>query len=370
MRLWKRASAVFKDQNSIWLANFSRRTALRHPDIEKSVIRATSHHHFSFDHRDVDRVCEWLRISPSTNLKPILWSISNRIEKSRSWIVALKGLYLMHNVANSRIPCVKKIGRLPFDLSNFNDGHTPQAKTWPFSAFIRAYYTFLDQKSTLIFQHSEEKGSDGFSIMQELVLLQKLQALIDLLMQMKPQLRAASDPLILDVMDGIIIEIYDIYSRICRGIAIVLMNIYSGGKAEATMALNVVQKATQQGEELSYYFEFCQEIGVVNASEFPVVDRIPEEGIHELEQIINGFDEWKQNEEKAIVVVKSEPEKINNHHEGNKESYMKELRTIITDKWEKFDEDFAPKNPFIVTSGPLKTYNSKHQELPDLISFL
>ncbi|KAI3453221.1 hypothetical protein Pfo_009884 [Paulownia fortunei] len=369
MRLWKRASGVLKDQNSLWQANLSRRTGLRNPDIEKAVIRATSHYDLSFDMRNVDRVCEWLRLSPF-NLKPILWSVSNRMEKTRNWVVALKGLYLMHNVMNSRIPCVKKIGRLPFDLSNFNDGHARQAKTWPFNAFIRAYYAFLDQKSTVIFQHAAEEKGEGFLIMQELVLLQKLQALIDLLMQIKPQSKAAFVPLILHVMDGIIIEIYDLYSRICRGIAIVLMNIYSAGKAEATMALSVVQKATQQGEDLSFYFEFCQEIGVVNASEFPVIDRIPEEGIHELEQIIKGFsdksivDESEQHDEKAIVVREAEK----NNNEG-KYLYRDEFRTIITDNWEKFDEDFVPKNPF---ASPLMTYvhGSKNQEPPDLISFL
>ncbi|KAK6146651.1 hypothetical protein DH2020_020520 [Rehmannia glutinosa] len=248
-------------------------------DNNKAVIRATTHYDLSFDTRNVDRVCEWLRLSPF-NLKPILWSVSNRMEKTRNWVVALKGLYLMHSIANSKIACVRRIGRLPFDLSNFNDGHARQAKTWPFNSFVRAYYAFLDQKSTVVFQTAAEEKSagEGFSIRQELVLLQKLQSLIDLLMQIRPQGRAVFVPLILHVMDGIIIEIYDLYSRICRGIAIVLMNIYSGGKAEATMALNVVQKATQQGEDLTLYFEFCQEIGVVNASEFPVIDRIPDEG--------------------------------------------------------------------------------------------
>ncbi|PIN19428.1 Clathrin assembly protein AP180 [Handroanthus impetiginosus] len=358
MRLWRRASGIFKDQNSIWLANLSRRTALRNPDIEKAVIRATTHYDLYFDRRNIERVCEWLRISPF-NLKPILWSVSNRMEKTRNWVVALKGLYLMHNVTNSRVPCVRKIGRLPFDLSNFNDGYGRQSKTWPFNTFIRAYYAFLDQKSTVVFQQTEEKG-EGFLMKQELVLLQKLQALIDLLMQIKPQAKATFVPLILDVMDGIIIEIYDLYSRICRGIAIVLMNIYSANKAEATMALSVVQKATQQGEDLSYYFEFCQEIGVVNASEFPVIDRIPEEGLHELEQIIKSFseDEPKQHEEKAIVLREAK-KSIN---EG-KSFYRDDLRTIITDKWEKFDEDLVQKNPF---ESPLTTYN---QELPDLISF-
>ncbi|KAL0326789.1 UNVERIFIED_CONTAM: hypothetical protein Sangu_1756900 [Sesamum angustifolium] len=46
-----------------------------------------------------------------------------------------------------------------------------------------------------------------------------------------------------------------------------------------------------------------------------------------------------------------------------------EFRTIITDKWESFDDDFMYKNPF---GSPFLTYvqGSKHQEVPDMISFL
>ncbi|KAL8520755.1 hypothetical protein ACS0TY_011342 [Phlomoides rotata] len=340
MGLWKRASGALKDRTSLWQANLTRRTALRNPDIEKAVIRATRHRESAFDRRNADRVCEWVRLS-DFNLKPVLWSVSNRMEKTQNWVIALKALYLMHAVMNSRAPCVKKIGRLPFDLSNFEDGHLPPSKAWPYNALIRAYYAFLDQKSTAVFQHAEDER-EGFVMMNEVVLLQKLQNLVDLLMQIKPASRAVFVPLVRNVMDVIIIDIYDIYSRICRGIAIVIVNIYSAGKAEATMALNLVQKATQQGEDLINYFEFCHEIGVVNASEFPVFDRVPEEGIQELEQIIKRFDsdklmimdiEEKDHEEKAIVAVEKKKKKNDSG-----------LKTVITDNWERFDEDFATKS--------------------------
>ena len=363
MGLWKRASAALKDRNSLWQANLTRRTALRNPDIEKAVIRATRHRDSTFDRRNADRVCEWIRLS-HFNLKPILWSISNRVERTRNWSVALKSLHLTHAVMNTKAPCVAKIGRLPFDLSNFEDGHLPPSKSWPYNALVRAYYAFLDQKSTTVFQHAaEEKTNDenveAREMIKELDLLQKLQNLVDLLMQIKPASRAVFVPLVLNVMDAIVIEIYDIYSRICRGIAIVILNIYSAGKAEATMALNLVVKATQQGEDLINYFEFCHEIGVVNASEFPVFDRVPEEGIRELEQIIRRFDsdklmimdveyEEEEDEKKTIVVV--EKKKSNERVNG--------LKTVITDNWEKFDEDFAAKNNTIVVTKNI---------MPDLI---
>ncbi|KAL2509744.1 putative clathrin assembly protein [Forsythia ovata] len=383
MRLWKRASGVLKDKNSLWLASLTKRTSLRNPDIEAAVIKATSHDEFSIDFKNSDRVYKCIRFSPS-HIKPLVWSISNRMDRTRYWVVALKGLMLMHGVINCKVPSVPKIGRLPFDLSNFKDGHQKSGKIWPHNAFVRAYYRFLDQKSVFVFQTYVGEGRDAhkvFGIMQELVLLQKLQVLLDLLMQIKPLSNAAMVPLVLEAMDRIVIEIFDVYGEICRGIAIVLMNIYSSGKVEATMALKILQKAMIQGEQLSSYFEFCHDIGVVNASKLPSIERVPEDGILELEQIIKGFSEkswdaeWvqKQQEEKAIVVRDTQEEKAIVMNSRN------DFKTIITDKWEKFDEDLiiiSQENPTAVSKNPFSAASltlpppQHHQELPDLISFL
>lgn len=331
MRLWKRASDALKDQSSLWQASLARRTALRNPEIDKAVIRATSHHDSSAsDRRNVERVREWLRLSPS-NLKPILWSLSTRMEKTRSWAVALKGLLLTHALLNTSTS-TRTIGRLPFDLSAFSDAHTRHC---PFDAFVRAYYAFLDHKSATIFQLSAaEDNREGFLMPLELLRLRKLQTLVDLLVQIRPAPPAAFAPLVLDVMDGVVAEIYDVYGRICRGIAIVLLNIYSAGRAEAATALRIVHKATRQGDDLAYFFHFCQEIRVANAADFPVIDRIPEEGIHELEQIIEG-----------LTTTNSE------------------FKTVITEEWERFDEDSA----FPATCA--QQQGSTTQEPPDLITF-
>lgn len=358
MRLWKRASGAFKDQSSLWRANLTRRTFLRNPDIDKAIIRATSHRDFSSsaDRHNLDIVCEWLRLSPH-NLKPILRSLSARMDRTRSWPVALKGLLLTHALINCNSSAVSAIGRLPFDLSAFRDAHAPRAGAWPLNAFVRAYYAFLDQKSATAFQIAGEKPPEppsGFAMRRELLSLQRLQALLDLLLAIKPASTAAFVPLVLDVMDGVIVEIYDVYGRICRGIAMVLLNIYSAGKAEAAVALAVVNKATKQGEDLTYFFQFCQEIRVVNAANFPAIDRIPEEGIQELEQIIEELstsDRFDCEDDDAIVAKESD----------DMDFYLKvEFKTVITDKWEKFDEDLVAKTAVVI----------RNQEPPDLITFV
>ncbi|KAF5750061.1 putative clathrin assembly protein [Tripterygium wilfordii] len=381
MKMWQRAAGALKDRNSILVSSLARRTSARNPALEEAIIKATSHDDTGIDYRNVNRVFAWVRASPVT-LKPLMYAISMRMGKTHSWIVALKGLMLMHGVFCCKTSAVKWIGRLPFDLSNFQDCHSNPYKIWGFEAFVRAYYAFLDQRS-VVFYDKTSKPSEG-PLMQELERLQKWQLLLDLLMKIKPQARNVRVILILEAMDCVIIELCETYSRICNGISRVLLNIYSANKTEAALALKVLQKATTQGEQLSVYFELCRDFGVINATDCPNVKKIPEEDILELERIINGVSKKEAEEDgySTDIVVR-----------GNMELTTRDgLQTIITDKWETFDEDFKvneglmigfyerkiTNNPFEISPNndllPLVPINvigapASKQELPDLISF-
>ncbi|XP_043721088.1 putative clathrin assembly protein At1g25240 [Telopea speciosissima] len=343
MRLLKRASAVLKDRNSIYLAKLSRKNSSRHVELESAIIKATSHDEFSVDHKNAQRVFTWIRTSSS--FKPFIWSLSKRIEKTRSWVVAIKGLMLLHGIFCCNVPAVRRIGRLPFDLSEFTDGHLKTTKSWGFNAFVRAYFAFLDQRSAFLScipprdDQKDDKDKDGSSMMKVLIELQRLQTLLDMLIQIKPCTDGMNVRLILEAMDCIVIEIFDVYSRMCSGIAGVLVGIFKAGKKEAVMALHVLQKAASQGEELSLYFEFCKDFGVLNASELPRVEQIPEEDIRDLEQMISEKVSEKMNNnenhgDRAVMPI--------DEQEDPDKSLMKK-KTIVTQTWEMFDDEFKGK---------------------------
>ncbi|RVW34600.1 putative clathrin assembly protein [Vitis vinifera] len=89
MKLWNRASGNLKDRNSIWMASISRRSPNRNPDLEAAIIRATSHDETYVDYRNAQRVFAWVKTSPAY-LKPLIWALSKRMEKTRSWVVPSK----------------------------------------------------------------------------------------------------------------------------------------------------------------------------------------------------------------------------------------------------------------------------------------
>ncbi|KAL7001083.1 hypothetical protein U1Q18_002236, partial [Sarracenia purpurea var. burkii] len=92
-------------------------------------------------------------------------------------------------------------------------------------------------------------------------------------------------------MDCVIIEIYDIYRRICKGICNVMGRICS-----------VWKKSTLQGEELYLYLEFYRDIDVLNLGNCSKVERMPEESIQEVKRIINGDSKISEMKNKAIVM--------------------------------------------------------------------
>ncbi|KAK5839173.1 putative clathrin assembly protein At1g25240 [Gossypium arboreum] len=387
MKLWKRAVGAVKDKNSIVVVYVSRRNSFRNPELEAAIIKATSHDELLIDKRSAQVVFSWIRASP-VSLGPLIWALSRRMEKTRSWVVAIKGLMLMHGIFHCKAPVVQMMQRLPFDLSTFSDGHSKPSKTWGFNSIIREYFAFLDQRAAIFLeqdnQNNNNKVEERSLLVQQLLKLEKWQSLLDLLLHIRPRAENMKVRLIMEAMDCVIIEIYDVYSIICNEIAKISLKIYSVTKHEAAMALRVLQKAMKQSEELSLFFEFCKEYGVLNSTELPTVTRIPEEDVEELERIMNGV---------------SVPEKTINYKEGFEEMNQMEmtavveedtrgtLRTIITDKWVVFDEndekqygfsnetkivaeDDAGKDHLLLPLVPINNvpvYNP--YELPDLISF-
>ncbi|VVA92458.1 unnamed protein product [Arabis nemorensis] len=360
MKLWKRASGALKDRKSLFSIGFSRKTSFRNPDLDSAIIHATSHDDSSVDYHNAHRVYKWIRSSPA-NLKPLVHALSSRVNRTRSWIVALKALMLVHGVLCCKAPSLQEIRRLPFDLSDFSDGHSRPSKTWGFNAFIRAYFSFLDQYSFFLSDQirRRHKKSQVDSVNLELESIQKLQSILHMLLQIRPMADNMKKTLILEAMDCVVIEIFDIYGRICSAIAKLLIKIHpAAGKAEAVMVLKIVKKATSQGEDLALYFEFCKEFGVSNAHEIPKFVRIPEEDIQAIEKVINGVEEKVETkekeeeleEEKGIILVE-----------------RPELQTIITDKWEIFEDDYCFTSKEIKETDQSRKYNVDPRPLPLIV---
>lgn len=369
MRLWKRAYGALKDKNSILIANLSIKKTSWNSEFEVAIIKSTSHDESKLDYKNTRRVFAWLHASPD-HLTLLLCSLSLRLQKTRCWVVAIKGLVLIHGALRCNTLAVRKIGRLPFDLSDYKDSCRKSGGFLGLDDFVQSYFSFLDQRTAFLFldRNGDEKGTES-ALVQELVKVRQWQTLLDMLLQIKPELSVIEKGLVYEVMDCLVIEIFSFYNRIRNGISRLLSGVSAARKVEAAMVLEVLQKACNQNEHLSRYMSFCRENGVGNASKFPKIEPYHVRHILEVEQIVN-----RGTEDQAMVVKRLEPEK----KEEEEPKWV--LKTIITDKWEVFDEDplssgkdfpgFLGNQTVVENPCPAPlNYLPYQYELPDLITF-
>ncbi|CAD6245457.1 unnamed protein product [Miscanthus lutarioriparius] len=360
---WRRAAAAVKDRRSLYLTCVAAlrprpasgvAAALRSPELEAAVIRATSHDERSVDYGSAARVLALARASPPA-LQPLMWELARRAGRTRCWAVALKALMLAHGLLlrSDAAPRAARLGRVPFDLADFRDRSSPPSKSSGFSAFVRAYFRFLDTRSLFAAQELDDdagSGSGGGEAADDgedarLDRVSKQQHLLDLLMQIRPYGDGMERGLILEAMDCVVIEIFEVYSQICTGIARFLVAVLGSApttprprpgetlaaarRRRGVQGMRVLRKAAEQSAQLSSYFDLCRGLGVLNAAEFPAVERVPEDDIRDLEKIImNHVVEESGKEEKETKALVDAVEET-----------RPASKTVVTKEWVVFDDD-------------------------------
>lgn len=321
-RWWKRATSAVKDRCSICLAQacLNRRHSTgfyRNPDIERAVILATSHEDTKMDYKNVQRALSWFKISPTTSLDPLLWALSRRMRRTRDWVVVLKGLLLFHSMilcsestsdVNGHHP---PIGRLPFDLSMFRDRSlSDEGNSWKFNTFVRAYYQFLDRRSILL------QLDGGPEDDNELGKFQRRQDLMELLMQIMPTGDGMKTPLILEAMDCVIVEIYQIHKSINHSVNQTLMAFSSRSfpipsyfVTVGIKEVGILKRAKKQSSNLADYLDVCKELGVLNANQLLTIEfqTVPEELIKNLETLLR---ESSDNDEETSQKKSAPPHQM------------------------------------------------------------
>lgn len=146
-RSLRKALGAVKDQTSIALANVA---GTRVPELDIALVKATSHEEAPVDDK---YVAEILQLTSSSRgcVNSCVAGLARRLGKTRNWIVALKTLMLTHRLMHEGDPQfeteLKHAGRRGtrmLNLSHFRDDSNSSA--WDYSAFVRTYALFIDEK--------------------------------------------------------------------------------------------------------------------------------------------------------------------------------------------------------------------------------
>ncbi|KAG6494606.1 putative clathrin assembly protein At1g25240 [Zingiber officinale] len=355
---WRRVMGTVKDKWSVYLVKTvgGRHYLRRRPEVDAAVIRATSHDEMSVDYKSAGRVFTWARAAPSSLMAPLMWAVGRRASRTRSWPVALKCLLLAHGLllCSDDAPPSARVGRLPFDLSDFRDRSSASPG---FSAFVRAYFNFLDHRSLFSSVGSAVSPSPAADLEDgddDLEGLKRLQVLLDLLMQIQPYADSMAVGLVLEAMDCVVIEIFEVYSGICSGIARFLVGVHGSNsgdvdkrvKRRRAMGIRILRRAAAQSAQLSSYFDLCRSLGVLNAADLPRVEGIPEKDMNDIEALMLGGAPAANTAAFTSAAEKQEEEE----EEGKRARAALDSATMISRKWVVFDDEGNVGNTTLLRS--------------------
>ncbi|XP_042519380.1 putative clathrin assembly protein At2g25430 [Macadamia integrifolia] len=156
------AIGAVKDQTSIGIAKVASSTA---PELEVAIVKATSH---DDDPADEKYIMEILKLTSYSSgyVNACVSMVSKRLGKTRDWIVALKALILVHRLLADGDPVFQREilyatrrGTRLLNMSDFRD--EAHSHSWDFSAFVRTYSLYLDQRLECIMYERKQRGSGG-----------------------------------------------------------------------------------------------------------------------------------------------------------------------------------------------------------------
>lgn len=144
----RKALGAVKDQTSIGLAKVSNTSTVS--DLDVAIVKATRHNEFPAEEKHIREILS-LTCYSRAYVSACVSTLARRLGKTKSWTVALKTLILVHRLLSDGDPAYEveiysatRRGMRMLNMSDFRD--TSRSDAWDFSAFVRTYALYLDER--------------------------------------------------------------------------------------------------------------------------------------------------------------------------------------------------------------------------------
>ncbi|MCO5579295.1 hypothetical protein L7F22_033149 [Adiantum nelumboides] len=320
----RKAFGAVKDHTSISIAKVGSAGSV--PEVEIALLKATSHEETPLEEKYVQELL-YVTAGSREHVDVCIASLGKRLRKTHNWIVAIKTLMLAHRllrdgdlVIEQALTSARKKGMRVLNVHAFRD--ESHSNGWDFSAFVRAYGLYLDQRlefsmpafspskppkspgnisscdqghrhssaspsasgsdddRSRVKPHSSHRRRKPVKKMRPPELMQKFplfQRLLERILACRPSGAAKSSRLVLFALHAIVRESFLVYSDIRDGMAILLDAFFDLEQLDCISAFDVYTKAAKQVDELISFYSICKTLGVCKATEYPTVEKISEE---------------------------------------------------------------------------------------------
>ncbi|KAK6272925.1 hypothetical protein POUND7_010008 [Theobroma cacao] len=301
---FRKAYGALKDSTKVGLAKVNS----EFKDLDIAIVKATNHVECPPKERHVRKIFSATSVvRPRADVAYCIHALAKRLSKTRSWIVAIKILIVIHRTLREGDPTFREEllnyshrGHI-LQISNFKDDSSPLA--WDCSAWVRTYALFLEERlecfRVLKYDIEAErltKSSPGTSkahsrtrLLASNELLDQLPALQQLLYRLvgcEPEGAAYSNYLVQYALALVLKESFKIYCAINDGIINLVDMFFDMSRHDAVKALNMYKRAGQQAENLAEFYEYCKGLDLARNFLFPTLRQPPPSFLATMEEYI------------------------------------------------------------------------------------
>eukprot|EP00210_Caulerpa_lentillifera_P003929 g3750.t1 len=275
-------------------------------DIEIAVIKATNHDIVSPKEKHVRTLRETIATSP--NKKRVMYIIHALYERlmtpNASWLVILKTLMVFHKLIKSDGEAVFKHEMVRYkekrklvsllSLENFTD--RTQKENWDYSAFIRVYSLYLEEKVVVFEQISFDVERDNNNSIRFtsassndlLTELPKIQKLLQRVLCCIPEGKTTNNELVMDCVKWTMTECFKLYRIISEGMICLSEHFFELDKIDARKGVEMYKESVNSTTQMQSFFSAIQAMTVGQQIQFPQLEAPPEDFIEKMEEYVQG----------------------------------------------------------------------------------
>ncbi|KAJ8754951.1 hypothetical protein K2173_015463 [Erythroxylum novogranatense] len=326
----KKAIGAVKDKTSIGLAKVNTSESLS--DLEVAIVKATRHEEYPADERHIREILSLTSYS-RTYVGACVSLISRRLNKTKNWIVALKTLMLVQRLLadgdqayEEEIFFATRRGTRLLNLSDFRD--TSRSDSWDYSAFVRTYALYLDQRLEFRMQgrrgkrsgfgfeedhpdvdgdHNSHENSKSASVHQTKTQLlfsriQHMLQMLDRFLSCRPTGAAKYNRVVIVALYPIVKESFRLNYQVTEILGILIDRFMGLEITESIKVYEICCRASKQFDELDDFHGWCKTVGIARSSDYPEIEKITKKKLQVMDDFIREKSALLQSDDNVVSV--------------------------------------------------------------------